>query len=295
MAIPKGLRSAPFTVREASDAGVTWRQLQGREWRRVGPGQYSWSRVRDTPLLRLAAVLQRLPAEAAFSGRTAGWLHGLDLAPCDPIEVTAREGAGISGRSGVAVRRAKLETAEIVLLAGFPATSAVRTVCDLASRLPLVDAVAAVDMALHKQLVATAQLESALASRQGSKGVVRLRQALGLADKNAESPMETRLRLLLVLAGLPRPETQVALHDEEGRFLGRPDLFYRSHRLAIEYDGASHRDNLTGDNRRQNLLVNAGYRILRFTADDVLRGPDAVVAQVGKALVGDDSPANRPT
>ena len=79
----------------------------------------------------------------------------------------------------------------------------------------------------------------------------------------------------------------------EGGFLGRPDLFYRSHRLAIEYDGASHRDNLTGDNRRQNLLMNADYSILRFTADDVLRGSDSVVAQVRKALVGDDSPANR--
>ena len=245
-------------------------------------------------MLRLAAVLQRLPPEAAFSGRTAGWLHGLDLTPCDPVEVTVREGSGISGRSGVSVRRAKLEPAEVVHLAGFPATSAVRTVCDLASRLRLVDAVTAVDMALHSQLVGSAQLESAVAGRQGSKGVVRFRRVVGLADKGAESPMETRLRLLLVLAGLPRPETQVALHDEGGRFLGRPDLFYRSHRLAIEYDGSSHRDNLTGDNRRQNLLVNAGYRILRFTSDDVLRGSDSVVAQVRKALVGDDSPANRP-
>ncbi len=104
--------------------------------------------------------------------------------------------------------------------------------------------------------------------------------------------METRLRLLLVLAGLPRPETQVSLFDEQGRFLGRPDLYYRSHRLALEYDGATHRDTLTGDNRRQNLLVNAGYRILRFTADDVLRNPDSVVTQVRQALGQRDSPAN---
>ena len=65
--------------------------------------------------------------------------------------------------------------------------------------------------------------------------------------------------------------------------------------MALEYDGASHRDNLTGDNRRQNLLMNAGYRILRFTADDVLRGPDSVVAQVRHALGQRDPRANRRT
>jgi hypothetical protein len=40
-----------------------------------------------------------------------------------------------------------------------------------------------------------------------------------------------------------------------------------------EYDGSIHRENLTGDNRRQNRMVNAGYRLLRFTAADVLSAP----------------------
>jgi hypothetical protein len=96
--------------------------------------------------------------------------------------------------------------------------------------------------------------------------------------------METRLRLLLVLAGLPRPEAQVSLYDDAGGFLGRPDLLYREPRLALEYDGGTHRNSLADDNRRQNRLLAAGFRLLRFTAGDVLGTPDAVVALVRSAL-----------
>ena len=116
------------------------------------------------------------------------------------------------------------------------------------------------------------------------KGIGRLRRVLDLAEPMAESAMETRLRMVLVLAGLPRPEVQVSVHDEKGRFLGRPDLLYRVEHLAIEYDGGNHRDRLVEDNRRQNLMVNAGFRLLRFTAADIRNRPDVVAAQVRGAL-----------
>ena len=74
------------------------------------------------------------------------------------------------------------------------------------------------------------------------------------------------------------------LRDAVGLFVGRPDLYYQRQRLAIEYDGATHRDSLADDNRRQNRLVNAGYRLLRFTAADVLSAPDSVVGLVREAL-----------
>ena len=102
--------------------------------------------------------------------------------------------------------------------------------------------------------------------------------------------METRLRLLLVFAGLPRPEAQVRFHDSSGRFLGRPDLYYPTDRLGLEYDGGGHRDNLVADNQRQNRLVNAGFRLLRFTAADIYHPPEWVIGQVRLAIssVGPD-------
>ena len=90
--------------------------------------------------------------------------------------------------------------------------------------------------------------------------------------------------MVLVLGGLPRPMAQVSIHDRWGRFVGRPDLYYEQYRLGIEYDGGLHRDALTEDNRRQNRLLNAGVRLLRFTGADVLGQPDSVVKQVREML-----------
>ncbi len=96
--------------------------------------------------------------------------------------------------------------------------------------------------------------------------------------------METRLRWLLLEARLPRPEVQTDLCDASGRFVGRADLYYPQARLVIEYDGSNHRDRLVEDNRRQNALVNAGFRLLRFTAADLKLRQDAVTGQVRSAL-----------
>ncbi len=103
-------------------------------------------------------------------------------------------------------------------------------------------------------------------------------------DPKAESPMESRLRMLLVLAGLPRPEAQVSLYDEEGGFVARPDLYYREARLGLEYDGENHCDRMTADNRRQNRLHQIGVSLLRYTAPDLRERPAAIVAEVRDAV-----------
>ena len=109
-------------------------------------------------------------------------------------------------------------------------------------------------------------------------------RSLALLAAPAESPMETRLRWLLLQAGLSRPEVQVNLRDSAARFVGRVDLYYPEARLVLEYDGGNHRERLVEDNRRQNALVNAGYRLLRFTAADIYNRANLVVAQVSAAL-----------
>jgi very-short-patch-repair endonuclease len=250
----------------------------------MGSGLYSWVGLKESPQLMLAAVARRLPAGAAFSGLTAAWLHGLDVAPCDPIEVTIPELIGSGRRAGVCVCRSALPAEEIMRRRGLPTTSALRTVVDLGGRNPLTEGVVMVDLACHAGLVTIAEVRNYVAQHPRTKGVARLRRVVDLAEPKAESAMETRLRMLLVLAGLPRPEAQVSIHDDRGRFLGRPDLLYRLQRLAIEYDGGNHRDRLVDDNRRQNGLVGAGVRLLRFTAADVYGKPDLVAMQVRHGL-----------
>jgi very-short-patch-repair endonuclease len=279
-AVPAALRTAPFTRAEARGVGVTRGQMRGDSYRRLGAGLYRWVGLNESSHLLLTAVAKRLQAGAAFSGRTAAWLHGLDMTPCDPIEVTIPEPTGSSRLAGAVVRRAHIARQEIVRRRGLPTTSAIRTVVDLGGRDPVTEGVVAADLFLHAGLVTADQLHSHVEGHPGARGIARLRRVVDLVEPKAESAMETRLRMLLVLARLPRPEVQVSIHDDEGRFLGRPDLFYRRHRLAIEYDGGNHRDRLVGDNRRQNGLVGAGLRLLRFTAADVYGSPNTIAMQV---------------
>ncbi|HEX6349564.1 MAG TPA: DUF559 domain-containing protein [Candidatus Dormibacteraeota bacterium] len=265
--IPAELAHGPFTLRQARAAGLSRAHLRSPVWRRVGVGVYVLNRVPDSPLLTLTAVAKRLPPDAAFCGRSAAFLHGLDVAPCNPIEVLVPAGSGVAARD-LWVSRRQLARSEIVMGKGLPATSIVRTLDDLARRLPLLEAVAIADMGLHAGLVALGDL------------CPRLRKH---CEPAAESLMESRLRMLLVLAGLPRPQAQVDLLDTDGR-LRRADLYYPEARLVIEYDGGNHRERLVEDDRRQNAIVRAGYTVLRFTAPDVLGAPQSVAAQVRAAL-----------
>ncbi|HEY8641538.1 MAG TPA: DUF559 domain-containing protein [Candidatus Dormibacteraeota bacterium] len=283
------LKRGPFSLREAELAGLTWDHLQSSSYRHLAHGTYAWTGLRADSLLALQGTLHRLPGAAVFSGRTAAYLHGLDVPPCDPIQVTLPRDCGVSSRSGVRVRRSGLNPEEVVRRQGLPCTAILRTLLDIGESPALVESVVIADMALHADLITTEHLGAVVAARAGTKFAKRLRQMGDLAEPGSESAMETRLRIILVLAGLPRPELQVNLHDDNGQFLGRADLYYRSHRLVIEYDGATHRATLVEDNRRQNRILAAGYRLLRFTAAD-LRDPASVVAQVRAALAATPHP-----
>jgi hypothetical protein len=252
----------------------------------MGPTVYVWAGLPDTPELKIEAARRRLPPVAVFSGLTAAWLHGLDVGGCEPIEVTIPKSSGVSARSGIEVRRARLGPKEVVSVRGKQATNILRTLSDLSIRLSVTEAVVVTDMALHAGVVSLRDLKALCVRRARFFGVASLRRVVGLAEPASESPMESRLRMVLVLGGLPRPQAQTSLHDGKGRLLGRPDLYYPSHRLALEYDGNIHRTSLVEDNRRQNRLVAGGIRLLRFTAGDVLHNPDSITTQVRDYLAG---------
>jgi len=261
---------------------MRWRDLQTRHWTRTSHGQYAWAGLPQDPRLKLLAVSMRMPRKYAFSGLTAAWLLGFDGAWSEPVEVTVPRDVPVRARAGVKLRRAALPESDVIEKRGLRVTSAMRTVCDLGSRSDLVESVVAIDMAAHAGLVKLSELERHVATHAGTKGIKRLRRAVGLAEPRSESPMETRLRIQLIRGRLPRPLVQAELCDSNGRFVGRVDLYYPDRRLAIEYDGADHKDRLHADLQRHNALLNAGYHLLRFTAAE-LRQPESVIAEVRKA------------
>ncbi|HEX6350958.1 MAG TPA: DUF559 domain-containing protein [Candidatus Dormibacteraeota bacterium] len=291
--VPDELRTGAFRLRDARRAGLTWKQLQSRRFQRLGHDSYAWRVLDADPLLRLRAVAERLPPQAAFSQLTAAWLHGLDVPPCDPVQVTVPKDFGVSYRSGIALRRAPLPLADVVERHGMRVTTIMRALREIAEARSPIEPVVVFDLALGSGLTTPDQLAAMAADRTGLKFAKRLRRVVDLADARSESPMESRLRTVLILGGLPRPETQVELCDALGNRLGRVDLYYPEARLAIEFDGSAHRYSLVEDSRRQNRILAAGYRLLRFTAPD-LRNPAAVVAQVRAGLLLTDVPGYRP-
>jgi hypothetical protein len=282
--VPLELTKKPFTIEEARRAGLSRWHLEGSSWRRLGPEVYAWVGLPDTPPIRLAAAQLRLPRSAVFSGLTAAWLHGLDVEPCNPIEVTLPINAGISLRSGLAIRRATLVNCDVTIVKQLKATTIERTLADLCLNLSLVEAVVAVDAATHQRLTSIKHLLAQADRIARRAGVTSFRRVIDLTEPATESPMESRLRMTLVLAGLPRPAVQMPLHDRSGGFLGRPDLYYADSRLGIEYDGGVHRTSLVDDNRRQNRLLAEGIRLLRFTAGDIYTRPQALIDQVRVTL-----------
>lgn len=284
--IPPELTKGPFSLEEARAAGLTLSALRGKAWRRLGAELYCSSGMLANPWLLLSAWRRLLPPGTVFAGATAGWLLGLDLQPTEPVEVVVPPGSGIRSRAGLRVRRCEIPPAEVVTIQGLSATALPRTLAGLCLLRPAVDALVAIDMAVRAGLTDAATLCRYAAATKGRPGSGRLR-SLAMLAAPAESPMETRLRWLLIEAGLPQPEVQTNLRDDKAQFVGRADLYYPAVRTVLEFDGGNHRERLVADDRRQNLLVNAGYRLLRFTAADLHTRPQVVVAQVRAALEGD--------
>ncbi len=197
------------------------------------------------------------------------------------VEITAAAVRRVQSRH-VRIVRSPLGVADIEDVAGIPVTTAVRAAFDIARRHQLAEAVVVIDAMLARRLIWLSDLVSYVASHQRWPGDAQAAQVIGLVEPRSESPMETRLRLVIVNGGLPRPVAQYEVRDASGTFIGRVDLAYPEWKVAIEYDGDHHRDRATfrDDIRRANALRVAGWTVLRFTASDVWRRPDQVVADI---------------
>ena len=121
---------------------------------------------------------------------------------------------------------------------------------------------------------------------RGGPGTGRLCTTLAYANPYAGSPMETRLRLIIVQAGLPTPRVQWVVQDVGARTAVWLDLAWPEHRIGIEYEGEGHTDpvEVLRDAGRYTRLVDRGWRIYRYTRFDVYGDPGRIVAELTRAL-----------
>jgi very-short-patch-repair endonuclease len=169
---------------------------------------------------------------------------------------------------------------EVAVVNGIAATAPVRTAYDLARDPPLTDAVVAVDALSHRHKFVPDAVLHLGCRHLGARGSAQLPEVVRLANALAESPMESRTRMIIVLDGLPVP----VLQHPVGPYL--LDLAYPEIRLAIEYDGGAHRtqERAMRDLDRQAYLSAAGWTVLRFTAAQIMRRPRWVAARVREEL-----------
>ena len=268
---------------------VTPDQLRGPQYERVLPDTYVRVDGRRTDLrLRSLAAHHWAGPDAVLCGYSAAELLDRSCAPWHaPAEVVVTAGrAGARSRQGVIVRRDVLHPGEITEVDGVRVTSRMRTAFDLARWLSPTEGVVAVD-ALARGAFAPDLLLNFTVRYAGLRGVRNVLDALTWADARSGSPPETRLRLLLVRGGLPRPVPQHPVLDDERRRAVWLDLAWPEHRLAVEYDGDDHfatPEKARADAQRHTRLVAAGWRVLRYTAHEMRHQPDRIVAEVRRAL-----------
>jgi hypothetical protein len=286
--VPSSLSYAPFRGSVAvADGLLTHRQLGGATWRRLFRDVYICAEAPLDHLTWCQAAALLLPAGAALSHASAALLYGADvLSPGHPVEATAPASLGVRSQTGLRIVRSPLPVADTWRVAG---DLPVRTAFDLARRPDLVSAVVGVDALLYRRAVKPAELAQYVAAHAGWNGIRGARRAVELARADVESPMESRVRLRIVLSGLPEPVVQYDVRDRSGRFVARLDLAYPLSRVGIEYDGDHHRERATFrfDAVRANRLRLLGWTVLHFNADEIRRKPDRMLAQIRAALNDD--------
>lgn len=165
-------------------------------------------------------------------------------------------------------------------------TTPARTAFDLGRRKGSTTAVVRVDALLQATDLKIADVESLLVRHKGVRGTVDLRKVLDLADPGAESPQETRLRLVLTDAGLRPTHTQIEVLDH-GFFIGRLDMGWRQWKVGVQYDGFQHwtdPQQRTRDIDQDVAYRDLGWRIVRVGADLMRYRQASVIGRTLAAL-----------
>jgi hypothetical protein len=276
----------PFSRAQARAAGIRLREILGPEFHRILYDSYVSATVPITTRLRARAALDISVPGSYISHQTAAELWGGLVPACSDVHVTVPGEAPRTRRQGIKAHSTRGST-KTSTLQGLAIASPTQTFLDLACSLDLVELVVLGDSLVKAKRVTPEDLVAA-ASEWVGNGVVRARRAARFARKGVDSPKETRLRMLLVLAGLPEPTVNVIIRNPDGSWRMRFDLSYPGLKLIIEYDGRQHAENSgqwRRDLSRREELDGLGWRLIVVTSDDLRDAPEAVLNRVRDALI----------
>jgi hypothetical protein len=272
----------PFVGRDALAAGLlTPYELRSR-YVSLHKDVYVPRDAELTAILRAKALWLRSRGRGILAGFSASALHGSKW--IDPTLPAAIIDTNRRREAGVQVWEERIQADEVAVVTGMRVTTPARTALDLARRYRLGAAVAAVDALVQATELKTADVELLVDRYRGRRGMKAARAALDLVDGGAQSPKETWLRLLLIQAGFPRPQTQIPVRNEWGWAEAYLDMGWEDVKVAVEYDGEHHQSSRYQYAKDIQRLEKAEHRygwiVVRVIAED---RPHDVIRRVGEA------------
>lgn len=247
-------------------------------------GLYAVTGVSATELRRARAAVQSvgLAAQAVASHDTAAHLLGIDTVRTQAFaHVTVPRDARRPQRTSLWLHAHDLSADDVTLVDGIPTTTVARTLLDLLLRTDRLTAIWACESALRAGLLSPNELGLILERGSRRRGIKRARRRYQLIDACSESPLETGVRLVFEDFQLPAPRLQIPILRPDGSVIYRIDLGYEQHKVGVECDGRAVHEQpaaLFADRERQNMVLTAGWRLLRFTWSDYRNRPRYIAA-----------------
>ena len=272
----------PFIGSEAVASGVLVKSALRTQYIKLFRDVYVSPDTEPTAQLRAHAGWLWSGRRGIIAGLSASALHGAKW-----VDVTAPLEIIHSNRNplpGIRVRGDDIGEDEVGVIEGIPATTPTRTALDLGCWYPKSEAVAAIDALARATDLKMPDVDLLAQRYPGRRGIRQARTALRLVDAGAQSPKETWLRLVLIQAGLPRPQTQIPVHDDFGEVIAYLDMGWEDLKVGVEYDGDQHRSDrrqYTWDIRRLEILERLGWIVIRVVAGDQ---PADIVRRVRSVL-----------
>jgi hypothetical protein len=281
----------PFRGTEALAAGIVTPHRLRTDFELVHRNVYVPRGKKLTPVTRAIAAWLWSARSATLAGLSASALHRTawidDWLPAE-LNRPSRDKA-----HGIILHSDTLDDDETCVRDGICLTTPERTAFDLGRRKGLTAAVIRLDALMHATELKPADVELLADRHRGARGLVQLRQALLMADAGAESPYETRTRLVLAGGGLPRPRTQIRVLNDWGAVIARMDMGWEEWKVGVEFDGAQHWTDpvqRTWDIDRLAELEARGWSIIRVSAGMLRHRPYVVVARARNALLAAGCP-----
>lgn len=285
-----------FLRAQAVDLGLTPAAIKHRlrtgRWEVIAVGVYRLPGSPPTWEQRLQGVVFAAgPAAAASHRSAAALLHIPGFERRGLVEVTTPRPRRHRTEGELVHRWRPFPAHHLTVVDGIVTTRVARTLCDLAGVLHPARIERAIDNCLAMGVATPGALQSAFAdlAGRGRKGTTTMRHLLAARSEGYVPPaseLEARFLELVREAGLQEPVRQLDAGDDE-IWVGRVDVAYPAARLLIELDSHRHHSSKLdqeADVERDRRLVGAGWRVVRFTWDDLLTKPDWVVSELHRLL-----------